>query len=1219
MTESDPERRIPKLDHGIEAAADHDMLVLFVGAGVSRLVGCKGWEDFALDLLKLCYKKKFITYRAFKELESLTDHRQLITICYHLLEKSKEEDLFRQELQDALEPHGEEKFRHAFEYLATMRHFCIVTTNADANLDKCFPDKQRIVARMEEFPPEPHSGFLYHLHGSIAEGNEVFTLKQYFDQYNKGRTNVQSFLKNLFGNYHILFLGYGLSEFEILEFIFRQPKTAPRSSYRHFMLINDSADGFRKSYLRSYYKDMNIKLISYNTDVRGYDELYYVIKDWSRQLQPVRQYSKLPGEQEQLRELATRAYDKTVPEEVWMLLRKPDLESFFFSTLSDSNYGICLSWLRPLDRHEFFSPASHPSLRQEQASGPPGEVFWSPIGYLHRVTESAIKAQDTKTLEIIADIGSGLIQVQAKAPSKKYDWRTNHFILQALMVSKKTLSEPVMREAALHLMIVESSSLSLRMAVSDELIKLLIQQANGIALKMILRVFLRGMAKQPEGAQNELAWHFEKAIVPHAAELVRVCGPEIVRMCAATLRVWQRELGSGLTCYEVPSVEESDQNRDQGHSAPMAIVRFVRAACDQMPPEQLKAMGRQFLASRAASILRRIGYDLVNVHYDAMATMFWQVKRNPLLDEDAFHEVFMLLFAHAPGMNGKQVGVVLQWLKKAELAWGREVGTDNSIRAALKQRFKAKWLLSLRANLDMRVQSLFNASWEGHPLPAHPEWNFYVGEAERDTTGLVTVAILQGFETNEQLAAFLNATDVSSGYGALREMASSDPERLIRNGLNGLLGIPIDFLQALFNGFVSAIQNKRTFQVVSALQLGKSALTRLERPSEDASTKEDRRGACRSICEFVSIAVRNESVSWVKDGKLAQDLVQEAVEVASKYPVTDPGLKEPRWRLSSSALAAAVQATIWVAWGLTETGRRSDQSSSRIPEWAAKLLDNVLNFTDPTLQSEAREGIAADLYVLNILDPDWVAVNLDRIFPKELPDQWDGSFAAYLRAPVYKQLFLLLRDRGEYSVGLGRGSPDENTGQALAAHVSLAYISGLDSHSRLMDEMLRHGGKARLSEVIWYFANPEREWTARKRAKLLPLWRRMIVAIGRLRDQGDRTRLVSSLPMWLNAFEMLPTRVEKLLESSFSDWEHDSSSEPEILESLARFVNRDAERVGNILLTALDKNVVLRYPEEALVKIAKTLRQQEFVSKAEEIHAKYFERGVYAMGPVLKK
>lgn len=1211
-----PERDVPELPQEIVDYSGSDNLILFIGAGVSRLQGCEGWEDLAARLLRKCRDNGFIHYKAFEYLRSLGDHRQLITICRRILEEHNGKGIFDDELNRALTP--DEANRSTFpdisELVSRIHCHCIVTTNADQNLDKFFEAK--IVT--DFFPSTPDEGCLYHLHGSVADGNACFTLGDYFQRYKGDEIGIRTFLDSVFGLYHVLFIGYGLSEFELLEFVFRPPKNGlPEKGLRHFMLIGDSKDKFHKSYLQSYYDEMNIELIPYNMDVLGYDQLYHVIRSWSQQLEPASRYDRLLSDQERLQKCATEAYDPAAAKDVWSLLQRPDLESFFFNTLSNSGYETCRSWLVPLDKHKRFSAEGHPLLKQSEPSSPSDEVFWRPIGYLHKVAESAIRLQEHDVLDIIAGIGEELAEVLVRSPLRNYDWRTNSFVLQALLASKRVLSKPGMRRVALSLMTTEPASLLLGITVSDQLIRLLAQQGNRVALTMILDVSLRKLSvKQSDGSRDELAWDFEKTVVPHSAEIVHVCGLKAVRSGIDALRHWPEGSGFDLTYYWVPSVEESDQNADKTYSAPMAVVRFTRAACDQLPPEQRKVVAKQLLRS-TASILRRVGYYLVNAHYKEMSTTFWEGRRNPLLDEDAFHEVYMLLLSHAQEIDSGQVEVFLRWLKKAQSAYRHESGMDNSTRTALGRRFKARWLLSVEASTDTRIRDLVSDSWSDRPRPTHPEWNFYIGKAERDMTGIVTSAILQEFETNEQLAAFLNATDVSSVYGALQEMVSNDPERLVTRGLNDLLGVPIGFLQAIFIGFMLAIQNKRIFKVDTVLQLSQSALTRLQISSEGTATKEDRSGVCRAICEFISTAVSHQLVSWTTENDtITRQLLQKAVKIASECPVTDPGLLKPRWRLANSALASAIKAIIFVAWD-SKRARQGRKRSSNIPSWVAAILKGVLDYTDPVLSTEAREGIAAELYALNIVDTNWTSANLSQILPRELPDQWRDAFSSYLTAPVYQELFLLLRERGEYSLALAMRFPEEETEKSLASHVCLAYIYDLDDG--LMAQMLDDGEEIRIGEVVWYFANRQREWTDPRRERLMQLWPGTIKAISRISDENKRTRLLSALPEWLNAFERLPASAEDLLEESFNGWGRQGPGGMGLLESLARFVEHDATRVGRILVSALKRDVVLAYPEDALVKIVETLCRQGLFGEAEEIHAAYSRKGIYVMGPVLRK
>jgi hypothetical protein len=1063
--------------------------------------------------------------------------------------------------------------------------------------------------RTDEFPSgSPEKGYLYHLHGSIASGNTIFTLGDYFRLYKTESSPIRLFLNRLFRDYHVLFIGYGLSEFEILEFVFRPPKSnSPKKGLRHFMLIEDSGDEFHTSYLQSYYDEMNIELVPYSMDICGYDQLSYTIRKWSQQLEPAQRYAELPHEQELLQRYASHVHDSAATKGIWKLLQRPELESFFFDMLANSTYDVQRSWLRPLKKKNCFSPESYPFPGQEDSA----DIYWRPMGYLHAVTESAMKNQDANALNVIGDIGAGLARVPAKEPSTIFDWRTSHFVLQALMVSRKALSNSGMRQVAVSLMDQISDSSLIGIVVSDELIKLLVQQGNNVALLMALRVFLQKMLQERHNNnRHELAWDFQKTLVPHAGDFARVCGTKIISMCTGVLGNWEREQAEP-SYYQVSSVEESDENRDMSYSAPMAIVRFICAACSQIPSDQRRDITRKLLRSRTG-LLRRIGYYLANTYYAELSPLFWQSKRNPLVDEDAFHEVYLLLSSHAREIDSDQTEIFLHWLKKGELPWWKEGGREKAAKVSLKRRFEEKWLLSVQKSANASIQELVKKSWGNRSQPAHPEWSFHVGEIDSEWTGATSTATLQEFRTNEELAAFLRTTPVSNAYSALREMVSNDPGKFIKNGLEDLSNVPVDYLQAIFLGFLFAAQNEKSFELKSVLWLANLALDRLHGLPKKEPENEDRKGLCRSICEFVLMAEWRKIISWSEDGELVRQLVKKAVEAAQEYPVTDSDVIQSGWRQTNSAIAVAVRACIVTAANLRE-------ALSKGPAWMERVLTNALDSQDAGIRAETREGIASELWILNIVSPAWVAENLDRIFPQKSLDEWKSSFAAYLAASsIQKSLYLLLRDRGVYSFALQQDFPDEKTEQALASHVALAYIGGLDDG--LMETMLARAGAGRLQEVIWYFANRNRQWTAEGRERLLQLWPKMIGAIGRLADQNDKKKLMMGLPAWLTAFQTLPGSVEALLEKSFENWiPYQSSSELDILESLARFVDKDAKRVGSILLAALNNGVILVYPDAALVTIAETLCKKGLSDVAEKIHAEYSKKGVYTLLPVLQE
>src|SRR5271157_2025086 len=78
---------IPKLPLGIKEAVNRSELAVFIGAGVSRILGCKGWSELADELVEVCFQKGLINYKEKRVLLQGDDQKKKISICHHILGK----------------------------------------------------------------------------------------------------------------------------------------------------------------------------------------------------------------------------------------------------------------------------------------------------------------------------------------------------------------------------------------------------------------------------------------------------------------------------------------------------------------------------------------------------------------------------------------------------------------------------------------------------------------------------------------------------------------------------------------------------------------------------------------------------------------------------------------------------------------------------------------------------------------------------------------------------------------------------------------------------------------------------------------------------------------------------------------------------------------------------------------------------------------------------
>jgi hypothetical protein len=76
------------LPFGIQDAAKHGKLVLFIGAGVSRLCGSPDWKAFAIKVVDQLERANLLSYFEADQLKRLDDPRRMLSIARLLAKES---------------------------------------------------------------------------------------------------------------------------------------------------------------------------------------------------------------------------------------------------------------------------------------------------------------------------------------------------------------------------------------------------------------------------------------------------------------------------------------------------------------------------------------------------------------------------------------------------------------------------------------------------------------------------------------------------------------------------------------------------------------------------------------------------------------------------------------------------------------------------------------------------------------------------------------------------------------------------------------------------------------------------------------------------------------------------------------------------------------------------------------------------------------------------
>lgn len=274
----------PKLPDEIVEAAKSGGLVLFIGAGISRMVGHPSWDGFANAVVNQLVKHEVIDHHEKSLINALSDPRKRLSIAKILDDENGSKIDYKSIFK--LDSEWSDIYQFINQYECTF-----VTTNYDKlispQVSAIKPEIEwRFFKRSDLLNVKLDTkGAVIHLHGCVDEPKSmVVTTKDYLEHY--ASEEVPKFLTHLFSGKTVLFLGYGLEETEILEYVLKSSNQMGEQQKRLFILqgfFNAEWPLFEK--LEKYYdKSFNAQLLPFPRDHEDYDQQKTIVKKWVDEL-----------------------------------------------------------------------------------------------------------------------------------------------------------------------------------------------------------------------------------------------------------------------------------------------------------------------------------------------------------------------------------------------------------------------------------------------------------------------------------------------------------------------------------------------------------------------------------------------------------------------------------------------------------------------------------------------------------------------------------------------------------------------------------------------------------------------------------------------------------------------------------------------------------------------------------------------------------------------
>lgn len=687
-------KRIPEIPPQIIDSINDGTFAVFIGAGVSRIAGLPAWSELANNLINKCYEAGLLTYvDKGIVLDKVADSKKLVTIAYTLLSESGKRNDFFNILRSMLTISPEnikEEGKQIFDWVKNTTAL-VLTTNADLLLDKYY-ESQRIysaVSCMRDWSTD--RGSLVHLHGVIPdEDSLVFTVGQYLERYRLD--DFQAYLKRIFSTKTILFIGYGLAEFELLDYIVQ--KTS--NTARHFIL--SPYFSYEEAAIRAmdqYYRELGIQQIAYCIDKGGYSDLASVLSAWMDKIMLV---TELPSiTLKRLRKIGNQTPSEPVVSEALQLIKtSKNAEKELFDILLHSPYGT--DWLLALEMSFCFNPdKSNPGIVKIATDG--SKKYRSPVWYGLRTFVDLFEQQpDDRLYEMAIHIINQTSMDSINNQHKLNNWVTASQIADIFFsIDPSCLSDISWK----YLRLVTNSRIT---GSPDIFIMSFIKRIDLISAWPVeyvcktLSVFLETTC---ECTRNEHSYYLDELTKKCVDVFTPLAYMQISEICVENITNAYKS--NELIFADVGAFARYPDNSGQTYlenlSYSAVLVIWLRQCIDKMNPDE----AIQFVSLHMDSgipLLRRAAIYCASKHFASCASLIFNAEDNPFNDNEIYSDIYDMLIVNSDKIEKWHLDLIVKWIENADFQ------TDN-LRA---QDFRRALIYLQLSKVDM----VYHEKWDAY-------------------------------------------------------------------------------------------------------------------------------------------------------------------------------------------------------------------------------------------------------------------------------------------------------------------------------------------------------------------------------------------------------------------------------------------------------------------------------------------------------------------------
>lgn len=1225
--DNQPIRPIPEIPTEIIDAVIDQKLVIFLGAGVSRIIGCKSWEGTASDLINICFNEKLINYKESHILSQMNDPKKVITICEKILSLHKCKDKFNKSLEESFAGKDElikshDIYKEIYDIPAIF-----VSTNADTHLHKKFTKNLNLEKVVYDYKNvnniSPTISKIYQIHGTILNPSSlVFTVSNYIHRYK----DLRDFLTKIFTDSVVLFIGYGLGEYELIDFLISKIDSSiieseiesEKQNKKNFILLPLFQNEEDVLKLEQYYYDsLGIRVIPYAKDENGYDQLYYVIKNWNNKIS-----SETPilfKFNQKIKDAITNFEPSKTSGIFSFLKRHSKQEIYFLEQLALLKNPM--PWFMILYVNDYFCP-DEILVEEESARS------WLVLRFLRNIANCYSLHSYIENLDLLMEILNLFLNFKNKF-GKRVENESIDCSLLGIIFSLPC--ECISNNHIEFIRTCLTSNYEKGLIASEiclEITPKLLGEGGKEQVLLLLDIVLDFKINETtlldqfqsimnDGSSYPDSWHLSQFFKNNFGKINQLYGLEAAKIALDKLSKMVNYNPSKFRDVTIPKIDE-DWEHESFESYFYYLIHFIVCILESSKSNDIRDIVADLLI-REHPIFKKIAFLTISRRYNEMKILFWSSESNPLDIPEIETELYSLFELNCSSFTNDEVSSVINWIETKDFGNNFKYMEDEQAIEVAIAHIKVKWFYSILKTENNYVISKYEEYCKIDPIKSiHSGDISHVTQIKEDIN-TSDKDIEFSIMSNEEIINYFNLLETQDFekftklriYSFLENSVSENPKKLTKN-LSPFLNTDKTFQNSLIKGFLNAQTIGRNFEWSEVLKFIHKIL---EKDSfwidEDWESHYNNFIYNLSYLIFKGLDDKEHSFS---DALLP--LTEKILLTLSSKVISNSNNNKVNYIMHSQKYMIY---SAMISYSLRCSKYVSKEHVNL--KWVKIVKNDFTKRLDKRFESSVEFSFTIGSYLESLLylDKQWVESNISLIFPKHDEKYWEASMKGFLfnTPSVSSALYYILRESENYAKAIHysfdnqKNLDEEKITENLVSHICSKYLTNeetLENSKSLISQLLNHKNVKQLSILIHLVWEGRNNKVENYKNLVHDLWSKLYEILSKEENNHDYQLVTMRLFKWLEIFDEFDESLVEWLKL-FSRCIINGRYYMQFVNNMRKYASQYPEWVSEIILESFNSENTCFYKEDDILDLVDILYKNGTKANADKICLRFIDKG----------